>query len=189
MTQRIDLTGQVFGRLTVINYIGSTRWKCVCSCGKEVTPLGQELRKGKVQSCGCYRKEVTGAKRRTHSASRSRTYRIWAGMKARCNIKSASGYKNWGGRGIKVCERWLTYENFLKDMGECPDGYAINRIDHNGDYEPNNCEWVTQEANNRIQRKTIFIEGKTVREWAQELGVHPTTVAWRLRKFGSVHGK
>jgi hypothetical protein len=107
--------------------------------------------------------------------SKTRMYNIWSHMKARCFRKTHSKYKNWGGRGITVCERWLNFENFLSDMGEAPKGLSIERIDNDGNYEPSNCRWATiQEQNkNRTTKRLITANGKTqsVIEWCQELGV------------------
>ena len=118
------------------------------------------------------------------------TYRSWHAMRARCYTDSSSYFENYGGRGIRVCERWSNYSNFLADMGERPPGKTLDRIDVNGDYTPENCRWATkceQEANKRRRKDAIIFDGKTLTEWARELGLHYKTVKQRLLKRGTIH--
>ena len=160
--QDSDMVGKVFGRLQVLSRNQKDYWKCVCNCGNTsvIVRSGKLLRNGQSKSCGCLQKENairqslnnTGVPK-THGKTRTPEYRVWVNMKARCLDPNSQAYKNYGGRGISVCERWKeSFETFLRDMGERPsDKYSLDRTDNDGDYEPSNCKWVTakEQANNR----------------------------------------
>jgi hypothetical protein len=169
----IDLVGRRFGRLTVSNFSHSvgTRYyyNCLCDCGNSKTIRYDALTDGRTKSCGCLQKElakircVEVGKKQKHGHSvghkLSPIYNSWMSMKRRCTYTKYVGWKRYGGRGIKVCDRWMKFENFLEDMKERPDGMTLDRIDSDGDYTPENCKWSTpkeQSNNRRNNRKGII---------------------------------
>lgn len=158
-----DLTGQRFGRLTVIEKaknIGEyTTWKCKCDCGNMLITRGNSLKSGRTKSCGCYNHEVRINQKifLTHGMSKTRQFVIWYHILERCHNVKDKEYKNYGGRGITVCNKWLTFEGFWEDMQEgYSDKLTIDRIDTNKGYYKENCKWSTptQQANNR--RNNVF---------------------------------
>lgn len=154
--------------------------KALCiECGNEFEPRLSDVQKWK--SCGC------GKHKGTHGKSRSRVYKIHQGMIDRCRKPTSTKFALYGGRGIKVCERWLVFENFLNDMGEPEVGQTIDRIDSNGNYEPTNCRWATTLEQNNNKRTNSFLhingESKTIAEWVRWHGsVNYTTVTERLKR-------
>jgi hypothetical protein len=166
MSGRIDITGQRFGRLTVIEFIRRGKrsyWKCLCDCGNFTVVFGGSLKKGVTNSCGCLRREMGEIKTLTHGKARrggtAKIYGIWNAMKNRCSKPSQDSYYLYGGRGIKVCKRWQAFENFYADMGDPPDGMWIDRINGDGDYEPGNCRWATPKEQ-RANQKPMSEEHK-----------------------------
>jgi hypothetical protein len=149
--KRIDLTGTRFGRWTVLAYARDSKWSCVCDCGTRVVVRESHLRDGCSRSCGCLARELRSIRSKKHGMSRSREYKAWAAMKQRCSNPRNASYENYGGRGISFCEEWHSFEAFFADKGECPEGYSLDRIDPNGNYEPSNCRWADnkQQAQNR----------------------------------------
>ncbi len=145
--------GDTYGRLKVISFShiyrepsGARRdkWNCICECGNVSTVIGKNLRTGHTKSCGCYCKEMTIKASSKHSMTGSPTYLSWAGMKQRCYDKNSKNYKRYGELGITVCERWLeSFENFLEDMGERPEGMSLNRVNGAKMYSKENCKWDT----------------------------------------------
>lgn len=161
-TQRIDLTGQVYSRLTVVSYAGRsadhrTYWFCECECGKTVPIRGDLLESGNTRSCGCLL--IDSVTRHGHSNSRKKaspTYVSWMSMTARCTKPDHKDYPKYGGAGISFCERWRDFRNFLEDMGERPPGMTLDRFpDESGNYEKSNCRWATprQQSANRSNTK------------------------------------
>ena len=120
----------------------------------------------------------------THGLSKSRIYRLWKGMIARCKYKNSPNFPNYGGRGIKVCKRWENFENFLCDMGRPPEGYQLDRINNDGDYEPSNCRWVTVKDNSRNRRTnrniTFFGVTKCITDWAGDIGITRSALYRRI---------
>lgn len=197
MHQFIDITGQKFGRLRVVGFAQKTKdrqfmWKCVCDCGNEVEVRGYSLRSGNTQSCGCLQKETNLKLRQTHGMAKTRIYNIWSSMRGRCNNPLNNCYKYYGGRGIKVCEEWQEFEPFYR--WALANGYAdnltIDRINVNGNYEPSNCRWVTKKEQALNTRRNHYIthngETKTLKEWADSLGINHTTLLERFERWGSV---
>ena len=160
-----DLTGIKVGKWTVIcrsdrkGARGEVFWSCRCDCGTMRDVISGNLIKGISRSCGCSNEIGLRSKTHGHTTDRkiSQTYHTWAGMKARCNNPKNSHYVHYGAVGVKVCERWICFENFLADMGEKPEGMSLDRINPAGNYEPNNCRWANQveQANNK--QNNLFI--------------------------------
>lgn len=176
--------GIIFGRLTVLSNLGS-RSLCMCQCGSTKTFHNGNLRSGDSKSCGCLRKELVSEKNTKHLMEGSRTYVCWSNMKARCFNEKHHRYSAYGERGITVCDRWRdSFENFIGDMGEAPEGRTIDRINVNGNYEPGNCRWATREQqdNNKRSSVKVDIDGnlKTAAEWSSISGVPRRTIVSRL---------
>jgi hypothetical protein len=185
-----DIVGKRFGRLTVearlpMNRHGAIVWMCRCDCGGSTKADRQALRSGNTKSCGCLKREIISASRSTHGMSDSRTYRTWTTMRARCTYESVGAYKHYGGRGIKVCDRWGVFENFYADMGDRPAGLSLERKNVNGNYEPDNCVWASnkEQGRNRRNNRLITLNGTalTAMEWSERLGIPRTTIMSRRR--------
>ena len=192
MSSKIDLTGKVFGRLAVVSDAGSNKhgkvmWLCECECGTQSVVCGSDLRTGHTKSCGCLSRDVASSGNYKHGMEGIPIYKVWAGMLQRCNNPKNKRYKNYGGRGIKVCKRWDKFENFYADMDERPEGLTIERIDNDGNYEPSNCKWATRKENSRNTRtnRIIKYEGisRCLSAWAEELGINKGTLKNRLNKY------
>jgi hypothetical protein len=190
-----ELIGKRFGHLEVLSNVcllAESRQKlylCRCDCGIEKLIVGSSLKAGRTKSCGCYAKKFLFNSERVtkHGQSGSSTYKIWAGMKRRCS-KNSSGKSRrlYFEKGIRVCDRWQKFENFLLDMGERPEGMTIERIDGNKNYELSNCKWATpkEQCNNTTANHIVEYNGKrqTISQWADQLGLKPNTLTYRLKR-------
>lgn len=184
----IDLTGRVIGRLTVLKLIGTKprRWLCRCECGTAKKATSNHLLSGSVNSCGCWRAERIRQSNLKHGMTKTRTWRIWQSMLRRCDGRTSPEQRAvYFDRGIRCCERWRKFENFLADMGQCPsDAHTLEREDVNGNYEPSNCKWATyyEQSRNKRNSRKITIDGETlvVTDWAKRSGVPANTIFARL---------
>ena len=192
MKPRIDLAGRRFGRLFVQAVAGHDKsgkiaWRCLCDCGKVVNVRTACLTSGQTQSCRCYMIDRTTQANTKHGLTKSTEFTIWTNMKMRCYNKNDAGYRNYGGRGIQVCDRWLeSFANFFADMGSRPSlKHSIDRIDNNGNYEPSNCRWVTQtqQGRNRRTNRRITYNGTTklLCEWEEDFGFKRGALKDKLR--------
>lgn len=189
----IDIKGQRFGRLVAIKFIRKTAtrkscWLCRCDCGKESFVPVTDLTSGKTKSCGCLKKELVSKSFLKHGDTGSRLYRIWQGMKGRCYNENRETYKYYGGKGIVVCDEWLNdYDAFKTWALNCgySDDLTIDRIDYDGNYEPENCRWITkaEQAANTSKNYRITINKSTrhLSEWCKIFCVRYDVVYGRLR--------
>ena len=178
MSKSNCLIGKKFNRLVVIERKETDKhrhiqWLCLCDCGEYIKTSGQNLKSGNTKSCGCLKKEVLKNNNHytKHNMSKTQIYKIWIGMNQRCKNPNDKDFQKYGGRGIKVCERWQGekgFENFLKDMGPRPsDLHSIDRIDNDGNYEPSNCDWASPELqgqNRRVCKIKNMEEANYIRE-------------------------
>lgn len=191
-TKIVDITGQKFGRLTVVNFISifnsKTKWACKCDCGKSTVADGSHLKQGATRSCGCLQDEQLAAARTKHGLSRTPEYKAYNAMISRCLNKDDAAYSNYGGRGIEVCFRWIqSFENFLTDMGVRPSNkHSLDRIKNELGYSPENCRWATKQEQDNNKRINVFIEWggqrKTIAEWERHYGVYPDYIRNRLNR-------
>ena len=161
-SQILDLANQRFGKLVVESFAGKNRWGaalwlCRCDCGKTKVIVSGHLRGG-VRSCGCLAQEVRRSGKYCHGKSQARVYRIWDQMKSRCSNAKRKDFYRYGGRGIKVCERWSKFENFYDDMGEPPTSeHTLDRINNENGYEPGNCRWATRSEQGRNKSNNVIV--------------------------------
>lgn len=191
MPKFIDLAGKTFNRLTVIERAENKRrrvhWKCKCSCGNIVIIDRCHLVTGNTKSCGCLKKESIVKRFTKHAMCDSLEYCIWKEMIKRCNNQNHKEYKNYGGRGIKVCEEWRNdFIKFFNYMGKKPSPkHSIDRIDNDGDYKPGNCRWATpsEQSNNKRSNNKITLHGITmnISQWADFVGIQYDTLWARIR--------
>lgn len=193
MGKFIDLTGQQFGYLTVIDRAADktsgkkpkVMWRCLCKCGKETFVTGYALRGGTTVSCGC-------KKRKHNFANKERLYNIWCCMRQRVNNPNNTSYPHYGGRGIKICDEWKEYSNFRE--WAFSNGYnenlSIDRIDVNGNYCPENCRWADDktQANNQTRNRLILFEGEkyTMSQLAEKLNLSYSSIQHRIERGWSI---
>jgi hypothetical protein len=186
-----NILGSRFGMLFVLAFAGrkgeSLLWKCVCDCGNMRIVRGADLRIGKYKSCGC-----DGSVRKRSDKEKSAEYNAWANMRRRCGDPSNKDYHLYGGKGITVCERWVDFSNFLEDMGKKPSrSHSIDRIDSNGNYDPENCRWATakQQARNISTNVMLDHNGETrcLSEWAEIKGILAPTLRARINSGWSIY--
>lgn len=190
----VDLTGHRFGRLTVVgpqHINGELLWLCECDCGDSAICSYTNIIGGKHVSCGCLKRERAAQLKLTHGGRYTREYTSWKLAKSRCYNANNPGYPNYGGRGITVCDEWrCDFAVFLRDMGPCPKGHSIDRIDNDGNYSKENCRWAThtQQMNNQRKNTCLTFDGETltVPEWAERLGISRLTIHSRLQRQWSV---
>lgn len=194
----VNLAGKRYGRLLVIRYAGkiepnSHLWECLCDCGNTKISRRSVLINNSV-SCGCYKKESNfGSKthfKPTHGMAKTSIYMIWRGIIARCKNPKTTYYHRYGGRGITICDRWATsFENFYADMGERPSSkHSIDRIDNNGNYEPDNCKWSTpkEQQQNSSTSRNYTVDGITLSMagWSRALGVPKSSFRLKAKVMG-----
>lgn len=191
-----DLTGKRFGRLTVLSFSHKSGkrvcWLCQCDCGETKVAKAICLTQGATRSCGCLRREQTVKRFRTHGHTKGRKktpeYKAWLEMRRRCLVKNKHNSHRYSERGILVCQRWLdSFEAFLADMGKRPScSHSIDRIDNDGNYEPENCRWATKRQQSRNQRTNHLVSYQgltlTLSEWSERTGIKTSTIRERLRR-------
>jgi hypothetical protein len=201
MEAQYDLTGQKFGRLTVLDLFGKganreNKWRCICECGNETISSAPSLRNGHKKSCGCIQREYASKLRKTIHGETvkgkvSSEYGIWSKMKGRCHTISDDRYEDYGGRGIFVCERWRDEENgfinFLSDMGRRPSpNKSIERRDNDKGYYKENCYWATPKEQSKNRRSNVWIEYNgermVMKDWSERLGVDNRLVHRMLKQ-------
>lgn len=191
MPQKLNLVGRVFGRLRVISEAAKNgrmvMWNCLCDCGKNTVARRGDLLSGGTSSCGCLKSDTTAKNNSTHGDSRTPEHMIWCSMLQRCRNKNSKKFKDYGGRGITVCERWLTYENFISDMGRRPSPkHSIERRDNNAGYSPENCVWATRIEQNNNQRDNVIItlngQSRTMSQWSRVVGIDEGVLQQRRKR-------
>lgn len=188
-----------YGLLTPLHYSHSKPtnksdefWLFQCDCGNAKISRMYDVKRGKINSCGCLKKKLLTERNKSnakHGYFGTSTYDSWAGIIERCCNINSSNYKSYGAKGISICENWRnSFEEFLKDMGERPDGFTIDRIDVNGNYEVSNCRWANAktQANNRTNNRKISFNNQihNLAEWSDITGINPSTISKRIDKYG-----
>ncbi len=194
----VDLKGRRIGRLLVVERAPPivtynpdrirrrAAWRCLCDCGTEIVATACHLKIGHSRSCGCLNRELAADRKRTHNMTGTIEYSRWCGMYSRCYLAQFPQYKDYGGRGIFVCERWRhNFEAFYADMGPCPSPkHTLERKDNDGPYSPENCRWATQreQANNKRTNTFLTVGGRrmTTAQWSHETGLPRDMIARRI---------
>lgn len=193
MPKALDLKGQKFHRLTVLNKKGLSsnnkiQWECRCDCGKVLIVIGSNLKLGKIKSCGCLKNQMIKERSFIHGKSRTRIHNIWWSVIQRCTDKNSHAYNRYGGAGILLHEKWLDFKSFYE--WSINHGYqedlTLDRIDNKKGYNPENCRWISMkdQQRNRTNNRYITIDGvtKMLCEWGEETGIKPATIASRIKR-------
>lgn len=166
---------------------GRRLWLLQCECGEKLVAIARDVRRGHTASCGCLRNRPhaqTHGHSRKKDGKQSREYNSWLNMRVRCDKTSYHSFHVYGGRGIRYCERWQTFENFIADMGACPKGASLDRIDSDGNYEPSNCRWASKKVQGENKRSTRWLshggETMSIADWARRIGVNHETLRKRI---------
>ena len=203
MSKIIDLTGNKYGRLTVVSFSHLDKnayWNCICECGNKTKVTGNNIKRLKVVSCGCYKKEKVSRIMKKHGDTNTRFYRIWAKMLSRTTNKNECRYPDYGGRGVWVCERWTNYQSFKEDMYDSylnhvsvygEKNTSIDRKDNDKGYNSDNCKWSTriEQASNTRKNRFITYNGQkmTIAELSRKHGVTgPSAISWRINNGWSL---
>lgn len=183
-----NLLGSRFGmlRVTALATRHPPIWQCTCDCGGVITVSGGPLNSGNTKSCGCRKRAVLGESTTKHGLRANPLYSTWKGMRTRCSNKNVAAYKDYGGRGIKVCARWDDFAKFVADMGECPVGHSLERRKNSEGYTPSNCYWADRTTQNRNARSNVNLTVGTLTQcmsaWASERGISKAALAARLER-------
>ena len=196
--KRLDVSGERYGRLVAICRIDGnslSMWRCKCDCGREVVVQLSSLRTGNTRSCGCLFIEMATSRVKKHGLAcvdgkKTRLFGIWMRMRQRCRDANSWDYKNYGGRGISVCDAWADFPAFHE--WSMQNGYddkkSIERIDNNGSYSPENCKWipVSEQARNTRRTRNIIHNGskKTLQQWSDSTGMSPSLITYRIKRWG-----
>lgn len=190
----IDHTGKTYGRWTALSFVRvdkkqhSAIWRCRCDCGVEREVASSSFSQNGTKSCGCFNREVAAARQYKHGRAGTSTFKIWCAMRERCSSPRVKAYKNYGARGISVCERWESFENFIADMGERPDGLTLERKNNLLGYSKDNCVWATPHAQARNKRNNILVcwddHVMVLKDAAKHFGVNYQLAHNRIRKLG-----
>lgn len=190
MSRRIDISGRVFGRLTVLGRSpkDTRKWHCRCECGRSKDIERGSLLGGDSKSCGCLFRELLQRRNTTHGMTHTVEYRVWEGIRKRCFQPSCKAYKYYGGRGITISAEWESFSTFLSDMGQRPSAdHSIDRINNDGLYSADNCRWATrqEQGNNKRNNRLLSLCGRTqtFKQWTTELGLTPHALYIRLRNW------
>lgn len=187
-----DLLGQRFERWAVVAEAGfvngstNMHWICRCDCGAEGVVRGSQLTSGGSKSCGCLTREVNAARETSHGKSKSQEFKAWQAMHQRCSNAKCGHFHSYGGRGVTVCERWNSFDNFYADMGNAPSSrHSLDRINNSGNYGPDNCRWATSKVQANNRRNTLWIQWKgrqmCAADWSKEINISAAILRKRIK--------